>query len=1201
MSEPEYSLPEHSLSYGQYFARINDEIKVVYEIARQARLRGFDPVTRVEIPPAHDVAARVEATLDGPIGVAKRIRELEKTMTREEVAFVVAKEIAEGSLGRIYDPESAADDTEREKAADKAVRVALAILTESITAAPLEGIAKVRIRGSRRESGDERYLALYLAGPIRAAGGTEAAMTVLVADHVRQVLGLPRLRSTDDEVERALEEVELYARNVHLQYPVNPELIKMAARNLPIMLTGEPTEEIEVSGGRDLERIETNRVRGGAVLVLSDGVVGRAPKLAKIVNRLKIAEWDWLVEKDKGLAALVAKAKMAKAEDSADRTLAPKGDYLADIIGGRPVFSHPSRLGGFRLRYGRSRNTGLAAVGIHPATMFIVDEFLATGTHIRTERPGKGSIVAPVDTIEGPIVLLKDGSVIRVLDAEEAQRLVAKKEIDKILYLGDILVAFGEFLENNHPLVPAGYCEERWSHDVETASSSLSANKLERLLGSGNMTPERFEQLIRFPLYSVPSPEEALYLSRQFEVPLHPRFIYRWAALSMEEVIRLRDWVLSEYKIEDVEGAKLILLPNVPEYKVMLEKIGLPHRYVENMKYIQLLDSPSTIIAQLGSRNKKASGSSPIEILNSVADVRIRDKIGLSVGARMGRPEKAEERKMKPPIQALFPVGRAGAAERKLEKLAREPASTLEAFVDEGHLSSSPSVSKSATVEVVSRLCHECSEITYESRCPKCGAHTEVQRYCSAEGCGKPVDQNSGMCPSSHDMNLIRATRIVNIDIRALLERLKGEIHENQTYDVRGVLGLTNELKIPEYLGKGILRAKHEVYCYRDGTARFDATDAPLTHFTPSEVDISLEQLRELGYTTDTDGAPIVSRDQVVELKVQDLVVSEACAAYLVRVGKFVDDCLERIYGLPRYYNFNKVEDVVGELVVGLAPHTSAGIIGRIIGFTDASVCYAHPYWHAAKRRNCDGDEDSLMLVLDALLNFSKSYLPAGRGGFMDAPLVLSVILNPREVDDESHNMEVCSRYPAKFYEMTDRMADPKAIQNLVDIVEDRLGKQSQYEGFKFTHGTTSIHSGPRASRYKTLGTMNEKLHAQLRLATQIWAVDAQDVAERVLSHHFIRDIRGNMRAFSTQKVQCLKCRRIYRRVPLSGRCVCGSSLALTVRKKNISKYLGIGEEIIAEYGLGSYIQERLRIITSALESMFTSDQTSLTDFVEDN
>ena len=50
--------------------------------------------------------------------------------------------------------------------------------------------------------------------------------------------------------------------------------------------------------------------------------------------------------------------------------------------------------GGFRLRYGRSRNAGLAAMGIHPATMEIV-EFLAVGTQMKIERPGKGNCVVP--------------------------------------------------------------------------------------------------------------------------------------------------------------------------------------------------------------------------------------------------------------------------------------------------------------------------------------------------------------------------------------------------------------------------------------------------------------------------------------------------------------------------------------------------------------------------------------------------------------------------------------------------------------------------------------------------------------------------------------------------------------------------------------------------------------------------------------
>ena len=113
----------------------------------------------------------------------------------------------------------------------------------------------------------------------------------------------------------------------------------------------------------------------------------------------------------------------------------------------------------------------------------------------------------------------------------------------------------------------------------------------------------------------------------------------------------------------------------------------------------------------------------------------------------------------------------------------------------------------------------------------------------------------------------------------------------------------------------------------------------------------------------------------------------------MVGVANFVDDLLERYYGMERFYNVKDKYDLIGHLIAGLAPHTSAGVLGRIVGFTKALGCYAHPYlftkalgcyahpyFHSAKRRNCDSDEDSVLLLLDALINFSKSYLPSTRG-----------------------------------------------------------------------------------------------------------------------------------------------------------------------------------------------------------------------------
>ena len=33
--------------------------------------------------------------------------------------------------------------------------------------------------------------------------------------------------------------------------------------------------------------------------------------------------------------------------------------------------------------------------------------------------------------------------------------------------MGDILISFGEFSENNHKLVPNGYCEEEWTLELK--------------------------------------------------------------------------------------------------------------------------------------------------------------------------------------------------------------------------------------------------------------------------------------------------------------------------------------------------------------------------------------------------------------------------------------------------------------------------------------------------------------------------------------------------------------------------------------------------------------------------------------------------------------------------------------------------------------------------------------------------------------
>ena len=189
-----------------YFDRLEAETHHLYEIANEARSKGLDVETTTEVPLVKDLAERVEG-LVGPEGVAKRIKELEVDISREEVAFEIAAEIASGK----FELTGEKADYDREQKCDQALRTALAILTEGVVAAPLEGISAVKIK--KNFDGTE-YIGVYFAGPIRSAGGTAAALAVLLGDKIRQAIGIDAFQPIDDEIERYVEEVELYESEV---------------------------------------------------------------------------------------------------------------------------------------------------------------------------------------------------------------------------------------------------------------------------------------------------------------------------------------------------------------------------------------------------------------------------------------------------------------------------------------------------------------------------------------------------------------------------------------------------------------------------------------------------------------------------------------------------------------------------------------------------------------------------------------------------------------------------------------------------------------------------------------------------------------------------------------------------------------------------------------------------------------------------
>ncbi|MFN3621448.1 MAG: DNA polymerase II large subunit, partial [Nitrososphaerales archaeon] len=304
--------------------------------------------------------------------------------------------------------------------------------------------------------------------------------------------------------------------------------------------------------------------------------------------------------------------------------------------------------------------------------------------------------------------------------------------------------------------------------------------------------------------------------------------------------------------------------------------------------------------------------------------------------------------------------------------------------------------------------------------------------------------------------------------------------------------------------------------------------------------------------------------------------------------SKFVDELLIKLYGLNSVYNFKDEEDLIGCLIVGLAPHTSVGVLGRIIGFTNTQVCYAHPFWHSAKRRDCDGDGDSIILLLDLLINFSKEFLPEQIGGLMDAPLLLQPIILPKELQRQAHNFDCAAQYPLAFYEATLRREMPQAVVNLIDVVKNRLNRKEQYEGFRFTHDTKHLIIKKDRSSYSTLRSIAEKLEKQVELATLIRAVDPSAVVASVLKTHILRDIQGNLNAYTTQKFRCRSCGESFRRIPLRGSCpICGGSLLSTVSQNSIEKYVDLAAKMLNKFDVEEYLKMRFNVLTKELEDLF--------------
>ncbi|MBI2043675.1 DNA polymerase II large subunit [Candidatus Pacearchaeota archaeon] len=1135
----------------EYFKKLEKDVRHIYEIAEQARAKGYDPIEKVEIPLARSLAEKVVgliATIYPQMnnsGISERILELEKQFGKLDprVCLQIAEEVAKQKFCKF---------NSLIEAITAGARIGFAYITLGVVSSPIEGLTEIKIM--KTKNGKE-YLSAFYSGPVRSAGGTGAAFSLVIIDYLREMFGFAKYDPTEEEIKRAVTELADYHEKItNLQYMPTEEETAFLAKNIPLQVNGEPSEKLEVANHKNLSRIDTNFIRGGFCLVIGEGIAQKASKIKRYISSLKekgfkLSDWGFLDEY----------VKLHEQRDKGKKDDSPT--YINDLVAGRPVFGHPSKSGGFRFRYGRSRNSGFSAASLNPATMAITDGFIAIGTQLKIEKPTKGCAITSCDLIDGPIVKLFSGSVRKLKTKEEAKKLYP--DVEEVIYLGDILFPLSDLANRNHSLIKQGYVEEWWHLELEEKDPDFAKN----------INPFKI------------SFEKAVEISKNFKIPLNPRFIFYWTEISKEQFLNLISWL----KHAKVSGK--IILPftkseqeKFSQGKRALELLGIEHEVViENVVLneetskalltnigidISILKNEGISLKEILNPEKFDSDKNILEVINSFSEFEIKNKAGDFIGARMGRPEKAKLRKLIGSPNVLFPVGNEGGRLRSVNAAAET----------NGVRSAFPNFKcNSCKKETIYPICENCNEKTRKMfYCYDC--RNSFENICKIHGKGQPFI-NTSVDMKHYLEKAIEKLKLQKIDVPVL---------------IKGVRGTSNTGHRVEPLEKGILRAIYGLQVNKDGTIRYDATELPLTAFKPKEISVSVEKLKELGYDKDIFGEDLKDREQILELKPHDIILPSSVDSsdekgddVFIKISNFVDDLLERFYGLKSFYNLKKREDLVGQLGVFMAPHNCAGVICRIMGFSNTQGVFASPYMHAAVRRDCDGDEAAIMLLLDVLLNFSLDFLPQHRGGTQDAPLVLNSRIDAGEVDDQIMDFELVKKYPLELYRKSEERKHSSEIK--ITTVKKALKEGKDiFVDIGFTHDTNNFNDGVLCSSYKSLATMQDKLQHQMELVEKLRAADTSDTARLVIDKHFIKDMRGNLRGFSTQSFRCVECNEISRRPPLSGTCnACNGKLIFTVNEGGIKKYLEPAIQLAQKYDVSSYMKQNLELIKRYIDSIF--------------
>lgn len=1060
---------------------------------KSCKQSGPDLIKDIECELYNDFISKVVHFIDFP-PLRTWLSQNYHTHTREELY----KELCNFYLSQITVAETRA---EKNKLLTLAIRSILAVATEGVLSTPVEGLGETYI--DKNKNGE--FLHIFIKPPIRAGGAGAMGITMLAAEYLAQKLNL-KYHASFEQIERYTVEITQYNK-LHPQVLIpTDEQIRVLIKTLSICIDGTPSDEL-CETNRIVEGVDTPYLRGGANLVL---IAPFFIKYKKVVKAAKYFGLDFSWLKQLNESPIYKKFQDSDLKEDLIQTApslnmlnldnpsihkwlqVPKKlgteTYLFYTVAGRPVFS-TSTIGGFRLRIGRSRNTGLGTQGLHPFC-FALLKFLNVGSQMMISGPCKANSVTPVTDLEVPSVELNNRDFIPLTEATLDYCLLNYK---KIYDLGQLLIAYGDFLEANATIPICDYSAEQWRLQYSKYQTELSTLTI----------------------------DAAVNRTIQLKIVLMPKYTPLLGLITMEGFHYLRTYFKKTFAY-DSEIAELLRLL-VIHYRVRNEKFEfLSLRLVEE---ILLLAYPLDL----------EYASSVVDLVNKYSKLQIGLKGTTYVGGRLASVEACSLSTVKPGLSFIYDIRNYKQTGTDLIKV----------------LDSKKGVSnKIQKVVSITTICPKCKVISCQQFCLICKT--------------RMVLHDSTLVKQEHNLehDLIIAAKNLNIDLVSTTIKVSN--------------GHLDRLPYWESVEKGLLRSKYGLFVFKDGTIRFSVSNISLTHFKICEINTTVEKLLELGYSVDVNGQPLVNEQQIIKLLVHDVVLPTKILKTFLTVTRFIDELLVRYYRKPKFYNCKQYADLIGHYVVGLAPHILNAIVGRVIGYLDHNGLYAHPIWHAGKRRNADGDKDNIMLLADVLLNFSTVFLKKSAGGLMNVPIMLSSELYVSQVDGEARNVDIMSQYPSTFYQKTEKLAADCPITTIKTIKDS----EENLAAYAFTTPTDTICLKTPYNAYKDLETMVEKIDAELELCAKLVCVMELELVTNLLRKHLLRDLRGNSRKFYKQNYRCTKCNIVYTVFPLSMLCTnCKQTLNFTVHLKSISKYRAIVGSLLKHPKLPAAIADEVSLV----------------------